>query len=320
MSISLPQSLTDAIRLQRGSLLVRARFVRRNGLRVAAGPFAGLRYPRATLLRVPDLTARLVGSYEFELRAAVERLLARRPGVVVNAGAGDGYYAVGLVLRDPDLRVITYEADPERRRLLAAVAALNRVDGRIEIRGTCTVAELAALDLAPGAALICDVEGAEEDLVDIGSVPWLRAAPMIVESHESFRPGLTERLIERLAPTHELTRIEAEHRRLEDHPAVWELPGASAIQKEALISELRPWRTVWLAASRVPAPRGAARARASRIRTSARACRPRRGAGRARSPSPAHRPPTSFPPRSSRTVRRDPSGRRSARLRSPARW
>jgi hypothetical protein len=83
---------------------------------VLLGPFADLRYPFASLPRQLFLGPLQVGSYESELHETVEGIVAREPQVLVNVGAAEGYYAVGLARRLAELEVIAYEADPHCAR------------------------------------------------------------------------------------------------------------------------------------------------------------------------------------------------------------
>lgn len=244
-----PNAVAAAARtlgLQRGSLIARARYLAARGLVVADGPFAGLRFPPRAIARVPSLTAYLAGAYEYELREAIDASIASSPAEIVNIGAGDGFYAAGLARRCPEAELVAFEADPAARRLLGEVLELNRVTERVEVLGMCTVEALGELSPAAGTLVVCDCEGAEETLIDPEAVPWLRDSPMIVECHESFVPGVTEGLRSRLASTHRVVPIAAEHRALENHPLIWDLRGLSVGHKEALISEMRPWTTNWL--------------------------------------------------------------------------
>jgi len=129
----------------RGSTRSTLRFIHHHGITVGAGPFAGLRYPRSAVLHVPGLVPRLAGTYELEVRQIVEALARSQPELLINIGAADGYYAVGLALRCPMRNVIAYEADPYRVHVSSHVARLNNVGDRIDLRGVCTVEALARL-------------------------------------------------------------------------------------------------------------------------------------------------------------------------------
>ena len=64
--------------------------------------------------------------------------------------------------------------------------------------------------------LLCDVEGAETELLDPAAAPALRGIDMIVECHG----GAAKLLIERFESSHEITAVADDGlRRLEDAPA-----------------------------------------------------------------------------------------------------
>ncbi len=243
----LPRSLwptLDLFLVQRGALRPILRFLRRYGLTVRAGPFAGLKYPRSAVLQMPSRVPHLAGTFEIELHPVIEAIVKSRPSLFVNVGAADGYYAVGMRIRLPNAEVIAYEADPVRFRLCSRVARLNGTN--IDLRALCTVEALAALD-ATGATVLCDVDGAEKELIDPERVAWLRTATLLIEVHESLAPGATEALRERLGPTHSLEWIEQRPHFLADpaYRMFWGL-GLSPIQQQMILSELRPIPTPWL--------------------------------------------------------------------------
>ncbi|MCE9519631.1 MAG: hypothetical protein K8R87_08785, partial [Verrucomicrobia bacterium] len=65
--------------------------------RVLAGPFAGLRYPKFEAVG-SSLIGKLVGIYEIELGALMEKILVAPYETVVDLGCAEGYYAVGLAV------------------------------------------------------------------------------------------------------------------------------------------------------------------------------------------------------------------------------
>lgn len=168
--------------------------------------------------------------------------------MIVNVGAGDGIYAVGLALRCPRARIVAFEIDPYPARTLAAVARENRVAERVELEAAASASALAALDARDRTILICDAEGSELELIDPSSVPWIARAGLLIEVHDAFRPGVGERLAGRLAATHRLEWISPRPRYLSEHPPFWGLRGLSPSQLESLLSEIRPWPTSWLLA------------------------------------------------------------------------
>jgi hypothetical protein len=247
------EPLYQALAIHRGALAPTLRFVRHHGLTCQGGPFAGMRYPRTAILRIPGLVAHLAGTYELELHPAVESLIASRPSLLVNIGAGDGYYAVGMAHRCPDLKLIAYEADPYRVAISSQIARLNGLEDRVEQRGACTPNDLADLASEPGMAVIADCESAERELIDPDRVAWLRDASLLIEVHESIDPDLPALLEERLKPSHALEWIMPSKRYVWDreYQMGWSA-GLSPAQLEMVMTELRPVRTPWLSAIPLP--------------------------------------------------------------------
>jgi hypothetical protein len=249
LALQVLEPLYQAVAIHRGELGPTLRFVRHHGLTCQAGPFSGMRYPRSAVIRVQGLVASLAGTYELELHPAIESLIASGPRVLVNIGAGDGYYAVGMARRCPDLRVIAYEADPYRVPICRQLSLRNGVNDRIDLRGVCTPDDLSALPSQPRMAVIADCESAERELIDPARVDWLRDAMLLIEVHESIDPALPAQLTERLEPSHDLDWITPSRRYVWDpeYSLGWSA-GISPAQLEMVMAELRPVRTPWLLA------------------------------------------------------------------------
>src|SRR5262249_16890071 len=94
--------------------------------------------------------------------------------------------------------------------------------------------------------LFIDIEGAEDDLLDIRRAPSIASADMIIETHDNYNFGVTRRLIERFWPSHRFQIIggqEAEDRLL---PAIVRERIADPAQARAMLSESRGLPELWL--------------------------------------------------------------------------
>lgn len=201
-------------------------FVAWHGLVVSGGPFAGLRYPDAT---ATSLIPKLLGAYERELHGVIEQAIRAEPHQIVNVGAADGYYAVGLARRCPAAAVHAFEADPRARALLERVAAANGVMPRIEgMAGIDALRRLADVRTL----VVMDCEGCEGTLLDPEQVPLLRTARIVAELHDFAVPG--ETVTARFAATHDITLI----------PTGAQPPGRGSPLSLAL-SEYRPGPMRW---------------------------------------------------------------------------
>ena len=186
-------------------LNIKLRFLSGN---VERGPFSGMAY----LPRNSGFTyalPKLLGTYELELSESVERFVKHNVRSIVIIGAAEGYYAVGLARRLANAKVTAFEGVPKLRDLLASLASLNSVRDQIEIKEFCALSDLVNLQLTSPCLVICDVEGAERELMEPQRVQFLRDAIVIVEVHEDLTDSNELRhLIEgRFRSTHSVQHI-----------------------------------------------------------------------------------------------------------------
>jgi hypothetical protein len=184
---------------------------------VQAGPFRGMRYSTDTL--GGGYIPKLLGIYERELHDLVWAFSTLDIREVINIGAADGYYAVGLARQNPALHVIAFEAEQRGRKLIEQMALDNSVSSQIKIKGHCDVANLSAVLQRPEESLVfCDVEGFEDVLLNPEVVPVLQRTRMLVELHDRKNAGVSQRIKKRFASTHEISAIWQEKRTAEDFP------------------------------------------------------------------------------------------------------
>lgn len=190
---------------------------RRTGQKVISGPFAGMRYVDRSI--GSSYIPKLLGIYERELAAIIDRIIAMRPSVIVDVGAAEGYYAVGLAWRTPSARVIAFETEESGRAAVAEMAKLNGVADRLEQFATCEPQGLRdALAAGPDPVLVMDVEGYEDVLLDPSRVPELARTTILVELHEFVIPGITDTITRRLEKTHRIEHVWAEDRSATEFP------------------------------------------------------------------------------------------------------
>ena len=185
---------------------------------VMGGPFTGLRYVDSAMGSM--LGPKLLGTYEKELNPTIEQIVARGYRTVINIGAGEGYYAIGLAKRIPGARVICYEALEKNRPQIRTLSELNGVSERIEIRGLCTAELLAeTLETVEDVLIVCDVEGAEVDILKPDIAPKLREADVLIEMHDLTIKGISPEIRRRFHTSHVIENIWTEPRTQQDWPA-----------------------------------------------------------------------------------------------------
>ena len=238
----------DAARLEQAfrhlakwrSELISNTIVGRSGTQVLSGPFKGMDYPvRAS---EGSRAARLLGSYESSLAPVIEEIVTKAYRVVIDVGSAEGYYAVGLARRLPQARVLARDANPKAQALCAALAAANGVADRVEIGGLMDHADF---DLCneQKTLVVCDIEGAESELLDPELAPGLADADILVEAHDCMRPGLSHMLVERFRATH---HIRVFGRRLDDSGLPDWMEGLSDLDRLVALWEWRSGPTPWL--------------------------------------------------------------------------
>lgn len=211
-------------------------------LTVACGPFKGMKYLLESCGSA--LIPKLLGTYEKELHPVIGNLLARAPQLVIDIGAAEGYYAIGIALQCPQARVVTFDTFGFARYLQRRMARLNSVTDRLDIRGRCDVEELErTLSGGDKALVICDCEGFERTLLDPSAVPSLKQVTILVETHDMLAPGVTDELTARFKPTHAITTIDAEPRVIGDFPIASDLEDS---RKVRFMDEYRPPGMKWL--------------------------------------------------------------------------
>jgi len=223
---------------------------RQSKMRVLEGPFAGMAYVESAVGSA--FFPKLVGAYEKELHGVIEAACARRPKVIIDVGAAEGYYAVGMALKNPQARVIAFEMNPDGRALIAQLAEINGVARRIEVRGKCEPEDLLAA-VAEGVGsetlMICDVEGYEMELFTPETARQLAGVCVLMETHDVLIPGCAEAVRKVMAATHDIQDVRTRERVAADFPLVtFRCRLASAAVRARMLAEWRagPMTFFWM--------------------------------------------------------------------------
>lgn len=185
-------------------------------LRVAQGPFAGLKLSHESV--GSELLPKMVGSYEKELHDVIEEFIAGDYDTLINVGCAEGYYAAGFAMRWKRLprRVLAFDVNPTALRITREVAGWNGVADQVECFPECAHESFGAANRSR-TLVICDIEGAEWDLLDPESARGLRHCDVLVEVHDGRgEPFIRRALEQRFAPTHDCRVTKAAARTPED--------------------------------------------------------------------------------------------------------
>ena len=193
---------TNRLRVEKENQIIRDVFD--NKYVVQNGPFKGLKYINRS--SGSALLPKILGSYEEPIQEWIEKVISEKKyDQILDIGCAEGYYACGFAMKLPDVKIVAYDIDEQARINTGELAKLNDLLN-IEVYSECTHIELNVRS-KENTLVFCDIEGFEDYLLDPVKVPNLKFSDLIVETHDCFIPGITDRLIERFLNTHKMTII-----------------------------------------------------------------------------------------------------------------
>lgn len=237
-----PEQLVSVLRLAAmwRSTALAATYVAREGPVVMHGPFAGMTYVAEATEGA--LIARLLGVYESELHPHIEAFAAEGLDCVIDVGCAEGYYAVGLARLMPSVIVHAHDILETARAACADLAAKNGVADRVRIGGVFQPEDFQAF-AGRKALVMVDAEGAELDILDPARGPALAGLNIIVETHDVFRPGTLQTLMDRFGSTHDIVRVDQAQKTFEQP---WWLQDLTQLDQLLSTWEWRLRPTPWL--------------------------------------------------------------------------
>ncbi|HLH93704.1 MAG TPA: methyltransferase domain-containing protein [Xanthobacteraceae bacterium] len=239
----LEKELQVPYQARRRAEITKALFESQHG-NVLSGPFAGMAMLPEASWGDGDLAPKLLGCYEAELHPAIAKAIGRAPKTVINVGCAEGYYAVGMARALPQSRIFAFDTSDRAQAICSRAAALNQVDARAKVGGTCTFDTLRnVISNGDRSLLFVDCEGGELQLLDPAEVPSIAACDVIVECHDFINPSITSTLYERFAKSHDIEVVSEGPRDPNQFPTLkrW---GSS--DRWLAVNENRPVTMNWL--------------------------------------------------------------------------
>lgn len=219
-------------------------FLNRYQERVAFGPFRGMHFPREIVQQTHAVPSYILGCYEEELHPVIWKIANTPYDIIIDIGCATGYYAVGLARMMPHIKMYAFDTDPVARQLCSHMAHVNQVADRVIIDTVCDYNTLNKLQMLPGRKLIlCDIEGAEYDLLDPDRIPMLKALDILVETHQGAIDFGHDVLIKRFANTHHIQHIPIGKRDWTQYPDIEWIP---LLDRDLIFSDARTIMSPWL--------------------------------------------------------------------------
>lgn len=215
--------LNNALRLlsKWRSVLIQNTLLQQNGTVVMQGPLKGLDFLAQSAEGCH--IAKLLGCYEQPLQPHIEQAIGAGYARILNIGCAEGYYAVGMARRMPTTSVLAHDLNPVAQKVCGELAQRNGVADRVQVGGLFTPADFASQAPRSGerVLVLCDIEGAEAELLNPQAAPALSGMDLIVESHECLRAGITAALVQRFSATHHITVVQDDGQRQLQSPPAW---------------------------------------------------------------------------------------------------
>jgi ribosomal protein L11 methylase PrmA len=188
-----------------------------------------------------DHAAKLLGIYECELYDAVEEHLDSKPDLLINVGCAEGFWGIGCAMRS-NAPLILVDVDAGAVSTALENAANNNVtvqETNLEFNPQLLEQRLSG---ATNPFLVMDCEGAEEQYLDPTVVPSLSKTRIVVETHDCFIPGISEKVALRFTETHNIELITQGAK----NPYVDPINDFGDEDKWLLVNENRPHTMFWL--------------------------------------------------------------------------
>jgi len=216
---------------------------------VRYGPLKGFKLDDDPSWGPGDLASKLFGLYEQEVLKLLTELRGKHQ-ILINLGAGDGYYGVGLVTAGIFERSICFEAAEKGRDAVKRTAQKNGVTEKVTILGAAGAdfqAVIAKLGLkASDCLILCDVESAEFSIFSNQCLASLQGAHIIIELHGYMLTNgnvLEQSLISNSQQLFQTSIVRTSTRDLSSIP---ELEALNDSDRWLICSEGRPKLMSWL--------------------------------------------------------------------------
>ena len=213
-------NLNDSLRLlsKWRSVLIQNTILKQHGAVVLQGPFKGMGFINESAEGCH--IAKILGCYEQPLQPFIEKAIDKNYKVILNIGCAEGYYAVGMAHAMKETMVHAYDISVKAQTVCAELAQQNGVLNRLKIGGHFGSEDF-DLYKDTKTLVMCDIEGAERELLDPKISPAIKNMDIIVESHDCLVPETTKLLVERFNATHKITVVQDDGQRTLENTPGW---------------------------------------------------------------------------------------------------
>jgi hypothetical protein len=241
-------AISKAIMKQRRKMLARSIFDRYDGV-VQIGPYAGMKLGDRSNISQGPLGLKILGLYESLI---VEKICSiKNFDDFINFGAADGYMALGPLFNTSCKRAICFEMTEEGRNAVKRNAKINNIFDALIIKGKVdqdVISSLSQLEINPSRSVVlCDIEGAEFEVLTKEVFTFLHGATIIVELHDKLinnGHGLRDKLFKNI-PSDAQTQIISQ-KQASSFDGISDLEELNDSDRALVMSEGRKFFGEWL--------------------------------------------------------------------------
>ena len=221
--------------------------------KVMSGPFKGMKllkkssWDKKIYEFNPDLSSKIVGCYEQEVQnKIVELQKINKKKYFINFGAGEGYFALGVLYSGFFEQSIAFEITDESRNIMIENSKINKLDNRLSIKYAANSSFLKDI-LDSGKKLddifiLSDIEGAEFEIFNDDNLSKLINCNLIIEFHRHPIDDENKKFKEKLNKYFKVSLLSTSNRSFSDIPLLKEL---NDDDRWLIASENRPYLMNW---------------------------------------------------------------------------
>ena len=209
-------------------------------LEVLHGPFKGLKYIDEATCSV--FLPKIVGSYEEPIHPWIYEVIERNYSTLIDLGCAEGYFAVGLAAKCKNASVHAFDVDDNAGALITKLLKTNNLTDQVKVKINYELSEVEEL-IDDATFIMCDIEGAEYDLLDPEKIPSLKKCDIVLEVHDCMVPGITEKLVETFSETHKIEIVYDYKRDKSLYPEILKFEQSDI---DLVLDERRPKAMSWM--------------------------------------------------------------------------
>ena len=215
------------------------------GGEIAYGPFKGVKINNhSDWSGTKDIGPKIFGLYENQILEWIQR---KKFDLLIDIGAADGYYALGILSSKIASRAVTFEISINDREITKASAIINNVDDKISIKGEATTSEIIeVLKSCSNGLIIMDIEGGEYNLITSELLKAAKNSCLIIELHEVVNKDIQVNLLNLCKQFHQFEELTSLERNFPRDKFIEKLTDN---ERSLLLSEGRPYAMSWVVLS-----------------------------------------------------------------------